>query len=305
MVAQQEISLPVDKAQSRWRSLNGIARLFRRDRSGLLGLVMFVVVVLAALLAPWLAPHDPLAQALQFSKLPPAWSAHGNWSFVLGTDTLGRDLLSRVIYGARVSITVAFFGVLIACTLGMIIGLIAGYVGGWVDNVITGAVNLLLALPYLLFVVFIAAVLGQSLLNVILIFGIADAPIFARITRGEVLRLKGSAHVESAISIGAGQWRVLFKHILPVLLGPLVTVATFEMSGMIFYEAGLSFLGLSVPPSVPSWGNMLSNGRLYLTVAPWIATFPGLAIMFTSLGINLLGDWLRDAMDPRMRRTEK
>ena len=262
-----------------------------------------MAVVLTALLAPWLAPHDPLAQALKYSKLPPAWLAQGNWSYVLGTDNLGRDILSRVMYGARVSITVGFFGVLIAGTLGMIIGLIAGYAGGRIDNVIMGAVNLVLALPYLLFVVFIAAVLGQSLLNVILIFGIMDAPIFARVTRGEVLRIKRSAHVESAVSIGAGQRRILFKHILPNLLGPLVTVATFEMSGMILYEAGLSFLGLSVPPSVPSWGNMLSNGRLYLTTAPWIATFPGLAIMFTSLGINLLGDWLRDAMDPRMRRT--
>ncbi len=292
-------------AHAWWGKLLGAARLLRRDRSGLLGFLMVVTVVFAALFAPILAPHDPLAQALKFSKLPPAWTAGGNPAFLLGTDNLGRDIFSRIIYGARVSITVSFFGVLIACLLGMLIGLVAGYAGGRVDAILTGGVNLVLALPYLLFVVFIAAVLGRSLLNVILIFGITDAAIFARVTRGEVLRTKESLHVESAISIGARQGRVLSRHILPLLLGPLITLATFEMSGMIFYEAGLSFLGLSVPPSVPSWGNMLASGRQYLTSAPWIATFPGLAIVFASLGMNLLGDWLRDVMDPRMRRVKK
>ena len=229
---------------------------------------MVLAVVLTALFAPILAPHNPLEQALRFSKLPPVWWEGGNPDYLLGTDNLGRDILSRVIYGARVSLTVGFFGVLIASALGMTVGLIAGYMGGRIDTFLTGIVNLLLALPYLLFVVFIAAVLGRSLLNVILIFGITDAPIFARITRGEVLRIKESLHVESAVSIGVGQKRVLLNHILPLLIGPLITVATFEMSAMIFYEAGLSFLGLSVPPSVPSWGNMLSNGRQYLTVLP-------------------------------------
>jgi ABC-type dipeptide/oligopeptide/nickel transport system permease subunit len=168
-----------------------------------------------------------------------------------------------------------------------------------------GGVNLILALPYLVFVVFIAAILGRSLLNVILIFGFTDIPIFVRITRGEVLRLRESGFVESARSIGAGNLRIIFDHILPNLLGPLITIATFEMSAMIFYEAGLGFLGLSVPPSVPSWGNMLATGRKYLTIYPWIATFPGLAIVFTGLGMNLFGDWLRDALDPRMRRMKR
>ena len=166
-------------------------------------------------------------------------------------------------------------------------------------------VNLVLSLPYLLFVVVIAAILGRSLFNVILIFGITDAPIFARTTRGEVLRIRESGYVESAVGIGAGSWRIIFDHILPNLIGPLITVATFEMSAMIFYEAGLSFLGLSVPPNVPSWGNMLSAGRGYLQAAPWLTTFPGLAIMLTSLGMNLLGDWLRDVLDPRLRRIRK
>jgi ABC-type dipeptide/oligopeptide/nickel transport system permease subunit len=271
----------------------------------MLGLIIFFSVVIAALFSPQLAPYDPLKQDLRNNKLPPAWSAEGTWEHPLGTDNLGRDILSRIIYGTRVSLTVGFFGVLIAATLGMIIGAIAGYMGGRVDSAIMSLINLILSLPYLLFVVFIAAVLGRSLLNVILIFGITDSPIFARVTRGEVLRIRKSGYVESAISAGARWPRIIFDHIFPNLIGPLITLATFEMSAMIFYEAGLGFLGLSVPPSVPSWGNMLSNGRKYLTSASWIAAAPGLAIMYTSLGMNLLGDWLRDVLDPRLRRARR
>jgi len=280
-------------------------RFLWRDRSGVIGLVMFLVVVFAAVFAPLVAPYDPLEQNLRDAKMPPAWYAEGSWEHPLGTDNLGRDLLSRIIYGARVSLTVGFFGVLIAAGLGLVFGALAGYLGGRVDAAIMGVVNLILALPYLLFVVVIAAILGRSLINVILIFGITDSPIFARVTRGEVLRIRQSGYVESAISAGAGTGRIIFDHIIPNLIGPLITLATFEMSAMIFYEAGLGFLGLSVPPSVPSWGNMLAAGRKYLTSYPWITTWPGLAIMWTSLSMNLLGDWLRDVLDPRLRRARK
>ncbi len=285
--------------------LGYLARLLGRDKGGILGLALFVLVVVAALFAPQITPHDPLQQKLSISKQPPAWVEGGSWDYVLGTDNLGRDILSRIIYGSRVSLTVGFFGVLIAGGLGLVIGLISGYAGGRVDGVIMAVVNVVLALPYLLFVVFIAGVLGRSLFNVIMIFGITDAPIFARVARGEVLRIRESGYVESAVSIGAKPLRIIFDHILPNLIGPLLTVATFEMSAMIFYEAGLSFLGLSVPPSVPSWGNMLEAGRKYLTIAPWIATFPGVAIMLASLSMNLVGDWLRDVLDPRLRRAKK
>ena len=280
-------------------------RFLWRDRSGVIGVVIVSSVVFAAIFAPWIAPHDPLQQDLRNNKLPPAWTAEGTWDHPFGTDNLGRDIFSRIVYGARVSLTVSFFGVLIAATLGIVLGAIAGYMGGRVDSVIMGFVNLILALPYLLFVVFIASILGRSLINVILIFGITDAPIFARVTRGEVLRMRESGYVESAISAGARWPRIIFDHIFPNLIGPLITLATFEMSAMILYEAGLGFLGLSVPPTIPSWGNMLASGRKYLTSAPWIAAFPGLAIMYTSLGMNLLGDWLRDVLDPRMRRSRK
>jgi ABC-type dipeptide/oligopeptide/nickel transport system permease subunit len=288
-----------------WPKLVYVGRLLWRDKAGMLGLIMFLIVVAAAISAEWISPHEPLKQNLRLAKRPPAWSEKGNISHPLGTDNLGRDILSRIIHGSRVSLTVGFFGVLIAGTLGMVIGLIAGYSGGRVDAAIMGGVNMILALPYLVFVVFIAAILGRSLINVILIFGFTDIPIFVRITRGEVLRMRESGFVESALSIGAGRKKILFDHILPNLLGPLITIATFEMSAMIFYEAGLGFLGLSVPPSVPSWGNMLATGRKYLTIYPWIATIPGLAIVFTGLGMNLLGDWLRDVLDPRLRRVKR
>ena len=291
-----------NSASGSWQSL---LQLLLRDRAGLLGLLLFLLVVITAILAPWLAPHAPTEQSLKISKLPPAWMAKGTWDYPLGTDTLGRDLFSRILYGSRVSLTVGFFGVLIAGGLGLIVGMLAGYAGGRVDSTIVTINNIIVALPYLLFVVFIAGVLGRSLVNVILIFGITDAPIFVRVVRGEVLRIRKSVYIESAVSVGAPQGRILFTHILPNLIGPLLTVATFEMSAMIFYEAGLGFLGLSVPPSVPSWGNMLEAGRQYLQNYWWIATLPGVAIILTSLGMNLLGDWLRDALDPRLRRVKK
>jgi ABC-type dipeptide/oligopeptide/nickel transport system permease subunit len=282
-----------------------LGRLLWRDRSGLIGLLMFLVVVFCAVFAPLIAPYDPLEQNLRDAKMPPAWYAEGSWEHPLGTDNLGRDLLSRVIYGSRVSLMVGFFGVLIASTLGLVLGAVAGYLGGRVDGAIMGVINLILSLPYLLVVVVVAAALGRSLINVILIFGVTDTPIFARVTRGEVLRMRQSGYVESAICAGVRTRNVIFDHIVPNLIGPLITLATFEMSAMIFYEAGLGFLGLSVPPSVPSWGNMLAAGRKYLTSYPWMSTWPGLAIVWTSLSMNLLGDWLRDVLDPRLRRARK
>ncbi len=292
---------PVDESPFQ-QQLRFFWRALRRDRSGMIGLGLFLLIVLTAIFAPQIAPHDPLEQNLRVAKTPPAWTAEGSWEYPLGTDNLGRDLFSRIVYGSRVSMLVGFFGVLIAAGIGLSVGLVSGYLGGRPDNLIMTVVNILLALPYLLFVVFIAALLGRSLLNVILIFGITDSPIFVRIARGEVLRLREAEYVQAAHSLGSRTGRILLRHILPNLIGPLITVATFEMSAMIFYEAGLGFLGLSVPPSVPSWGNMLSVGRKYLTTQPWIATFPGVAIMVTALAMNLLGDWLRDTLDPRTRK---
>lgn len=295
--------LKVEKTS--WDRVKYYGRFLWRDRSGMLGMFMFSIVVLAAIFAPVITIYDPLDQNLADSKIPPAWNDGGDSTHPFGTDNLGRDIYSRVIYGARVSLTVGFIGVMISITIGVFLGAVAGYVGGKLDAIIMAPINLVLSLPYMLFVVFIAAVLGRSLVNVILIFGITNAPIFARVTRGEVLRMRESAFVESAICAGARSLRIIFDHIMPNLIGPIITLATFEVSAMIFYEAGLGFIGLSVPPSVPSWGNMLAAGRQYLTSYPWFTTFPGLAIMFTAMGMNLLGDWLRDVMDPRLRRSRR
>ena len=303
LLPQPAARLAEAKPESRADRLAYGVRLLLRDRSGTLGVAMFAVLVFASVMAPFITIHDPTDQDLHSAKLPPAWMAKGRAEFPLGTDSLGRDLYTRIVYGSRVSLTVGFFGVLIAGSLGLVVGLISGYSGGRVDTAIMGLVNVVLALPYLLFVVVIASVLGRSLFNVIWIFGITDAPVFVYIARGEVLRLRESGFVESARSIGAPRWRILFDHILPNLIGPLMTVATFEMSAMIFYEASLGFLGLSVPPEVPSWGNMLEAGRQFLQNLPWIATFPGLAIVFASLGMNLMGEWLRSVLDPRLRRS--
>lgn len=288
----------------RTRGLQRFVKLILRDPAGLVGLVLVLGLVVVAVFAPQLAPHDPLAQNLSDAKLPPVFSDGGTWDYPLGTDRLGRDVLSRIIFGARVSVTVGFFGAAIAVVLGMLIGLIAGFVGGRLDKLLMSLVDLVLSVPYLIVVIVVAAVLGRSLFNVVMLFGVTASPLFARTTRGEVLRLREAGFVAAARATGARTPRILASHVLPNLVGPLLTLATFEMSAMIFYEAGLSFLGLSVPPNIPSWGNMLDSGRRSLfTGLPWLSIFPGLAIAITGLSMNLLGDWLRDVLDPRIRRS--
>jgi len=274
-------------------------RLLRRDAAGMTGFTLVVAIVATAILAPWIAPYGPTEGDFLSARLPPAWMDGGSSAHLLGTDQLGQDVFSRIVYGTRVSLLVGGLGALLAVSIGVTLGLLAGYFGGWFDSLVTGFTNLLLSIPYLVLVIVIATVLGRSLTNVILLFGITGSPIFVRVTRGEVLRLKRMAYVEAAVGLGASAGRIIPMHLLPNLAGPLLTLATFEVSAMIFYEAGLGFLGLSVPPSEPSWGNMLSLGRQFLTIYPWLAIFPGVAIAITALGINLFGDWLRDALDPR------
>lgn len=270
-----------------------------RSPSGVVGVLIVLTVVTAAVFAPWIAPHDPGQANFLSARTPPVWNVDGSATHLLGTDQLGQDLFSRIVYGARVSLLVGVLGALTAVTLGVTLGLLAGWFEGWVDSLVSGFTNLLLSVPYLVLVIVIATVLGRSLTNVILLFGVTSTPVFIRFARGEALRIKQLMYVEAAKGMGASAWRIVPKHLLPNMIGPLATLATFEVSAMIFYEAGLGFLGLSVPPEVPSWGNMLSLGRRFLTTHPWMAIFPGLAIAFTTLGINLLGDWLRDELDPR------
>ncbi len=276
-----------------------LARLLRKDAAGMVGLSLILVILMAAIFAPWLTPYGPTEGDFMSARLPPAWMDGGSSAHLLGTDQLGQDVFTRIVYGSRVSLMVGFLGALLAVSIGVTLGLLAGYFGGWLDTIITAFTNLLLSIPYLVLVIVIATVLGRSLTNVILLFGVTGSPVFIRVTRGEVLRLKRLAYVEAAVGLGATAGRIIPQHLLPNLVGPLATLATFEVSAMIFYESGLGFLGLSVPPEIPSWGNMLSLGRQFLTIYPWLAIFPGVAIALTTLGINLFGDWLRDALDPR------
>ena len=285
-VAARPMTRPLTKPRSRGLGSRGSLR-------ARLGTGLVLGLVLLALLASRIAPHPPNAQDLLHSQQPPAWLPEGTWTNLLGTDHLGRDVLSRLIYGTRVSLIVGAGGLLVALGLGLSMGLVAGYLRGWVEEVAMRLCDVQLSLPYLLFVVAIVGVLGPSLGNVVLVFGIADFPLFARMTRGEALRLRAAAFVEAAVATGASQHRILVRHVLPNMAGVLAVVAAFEMAAMIIYEAGVGFLGLSVPPTVPSWGNMLADGRNYLTTSWWIATFPGVAILAATLGINLMGDWLR------------
>lgn len=267
----------------------------------MVGMALLLLVVASAVFAPYIAPFAPTEGSFTNARLPPAWHADGTSVHLLGTDQLGQDLFSRIIYGSRVSLLVGFLGALLAVTIGVTLGLLAGFFGGWTDKVVTSFTNLLLSIPYLVLVIVIATILGRSLTNVILLFGVTSSPVFIRVTRGEVMRLRKLSYVEAAVGLGAGPGRIIPRHILPNIIGPLATLATFEMSAMIFYESGLGFLGLSVPPDVPSWGNMLALGRRFLTIYPWMAIYPGVAIAITTLGINLLGDWLRDTIDPRAK----
>lgn len=280
---------------------NVYRQLFTNVNS-VVGIMILAIVVFCALFAEQVAPHD-LEGDFAYARLPEAWQVGGSPEFILGTNKLGQDLLSRIIHGARVSLVVSIFGVGLAVSIGVTLGLLSGYLGGWVDTVINSFVNLILSVPYLVLVIVIATVFGRSLLNVVLIFGLTDSPIFARLTRGEVLRIRSQEYVEAAQSLGAKHHRVILFHILPNLIGSLITLATFEMSQMIIYESGLSFLGLSVPPEIPSWGNLLREGTQAsaFIIFPWLAVYPGLAITYTALAVNLVGDRLRDILDPRLR----
>jgi ABC-type dipeptide/oligopeptide/nickel transport system permease subunit len=281
------------------RQRQSLLRTLLRQPGARIGLVILLLFAFVAVFAEQVAPYSIQQGDLASARKPPAWLPNGSLQHLLGTDQLGQDVFSRVVYGTRVSLSVSFLGVALAVLLGLTLGTLAGYVGGWVDRAISAGVNLLLSVPYLIVVLVAAAILGRSLLNVILIFGITDAPVFIRLVRGEVLRIRSTEFITAAHSIGAGHLWIIREHVLPNVFSYVVALATFEMSAMIFYEAGLSFLGLSVPPSVPSWGNMLSLGRNFLPVLPWVSIVPGLAIALLSLGVNLFGEGLQKALDPR------
>jgi peptide/nickel transport system permease protein len=273
-----------------------LMRAVRRMRIAGVGLAVLTLALLAALLAPWIAPHDPSAVAL-VDRLVPQFSA----GHVLGTDPLGQDVLSRVIYGARVSLLVGFSAVAISGMLGVTLGLLSGFFGGWADAVIMRIGEVQLAFPTIILYVAVMATLGPGLEKLIAVIGVVGWVQYARIERAMTLSLRELEYVQAARALGASSGWIMLRHILPNTLGPLTVVASFGLASTMVIEASLSFLGLGVPPSVPSWGSMLADGRDYLRAGWWVATFPGVALTLCVLAVNLLGDWLRDELDPLLK----
>jgi peptide/nickel transport system permease protein len=286
---------------SRKRMPRALASLFA-NRLATFGAFILILVVAGALLAPIVAPHDPNAQMLVDNRQPGFWSSEGSTNYLLGTDSLGRDIFSRILYGAQISLLVGLASVALAGAIGVTLGLIAGFYGRFIDDVIMRVADIFLAIPLILFAIAILAVLGTGLQNVILTLGIVTWVTYGRVVRGQVLSWKEKEFVEAARSIGARDISIMLKHILPNTFAPIIVIASFAVAAAILTEATLSFLGLGVPPSVPTWGGMVDRGRdNILTGEWWIYTFPGLAIMLTVLAVNVIGDWLRDYLDPRMR----
>jgi peptide/nickel transport system permease protein len=271
-----------------------LRRLMRR-RGAMIGLCVVVFFVTIAILAPTVAPHDPLQTSWSDVRKAPT-AAH-----IFGTDEIGRDVASRVIWGARASLLAGLVSVCISLSLGVPIGLLAGYVGGWVDALISRMTDAMLACPFLILAIALAAFLGPSLTNAMIAIGISATPVFVRLTRAQVLSVKVEDYVEAARAVGNSHLRIALRHILPNVVAPLIVQATLAIAAAVIAEASLSFLGLGQQPPAPSWGSMLNTAKNYIDNAPWMAIWPGLSIFLLVLSFNLLGDGLRDALDPRHR----
>jgi peptide/nickel transport system permease protein len=275
--------------------LRGIWRVIWRSKLAFAGLVIIAVLVFLAIFGPSIAPYDPNDLNVRTRTLAPSLS------HPFGTDDRGRDVLSRVLYGARVSLKVGVIAVGISAVAGTILGAISGYVGRWTDEILMRVTDVMFAFPGILLAIAIVAVLGPSVSNAMIALGIVYTPIFARITRGAALAIRGEVFIEAAKAVGAGPLRIIARHMLPNMLAPIIVEATLSLAFAILAEAALSFLGLGTPPPAPSWGRMLSEGRDYMQDAWWMGLFPGLAIVLTVMGFNFLGDGLRDALDPRLK----
>jgi ABC-type dipeptide/oligopeptide/nickel transport system permease subunit len=288
-------SLPV-KASSPFRRNMAV---FAENRLAVGSAVVVVLFVIMAIAAPLIAPHDPNATDLFRRLQPPAWQEGGDWSFVLGCDALGRDILSRIVYGARISIFIGASVILVATTVGIAAGLAAGYLRGWVDVVISRLVDILLGFPYLIFAIGLMAMMGPGLLNIIMALAYKEWVIPCRVVRGETLAARELEYVEAARALGASSRHIMLKEILPNILSPVIVVSTIRIAHVIILEASLSFLGLGVQPPTASWGSMVADGRAFILEAWWVSTFPGVAILLLVLAINVASQGLRDAFDPR------
>ena len=276
---------------------------FKESKGGLWGLGFLAIVLFCVVFADVIAPFDPSLQNRDALLLPPVWTEAGHWPYILGTDAVGRDMLSRLIYGARYSMFIGFVVVSLAVVIGTLLGLLAGYYSGWLDTLIMRLMDVILAFPSLLLALGLVAVLGPGLLNAMYAIALVMLPHFVRLTRANVLSEKNRDYVVASRIVGAGNWRLMFKTILPNCMAPLIVQATLSFSNAILDAAALGFLGMGAQPPLPEWGAMLAEAREFISRAWWVVTFPGLAILLTVLSINLVGDALRDALDPRMRRS--
>lgn len=291
---------PDDARPGRRReSLAVLGRLLRKP-AAIASLVVIGLAVLCALVPDLVAPHDPYRQTLALRLKPPAFLADGVEGFPLGTDHLGRDILSRIVHGARVTLTVSLLAVIVSGAVGTALGLLSGFLGGRTDAVIQRLIEIQLAFPVVLLVIALVAVVGPSLLNLIILMGISAWPRFSRVVRGSVLTVRNLEYVEAARAIGASKLRIMARHILPNILAAIVIYASFELARMILLEATLSFLGLGVQPPTPTWGGMINDGKKYLSISIAVSIFPGIAIAAIILAFNMLGDELRDALDPQL-----
>lgn len=271
-------------------------RRLMHHRVGVLGLAIILVLLILALFAPWLAPHDPNYSELADKLIPPFTEGH-----LLGTDQLGRDILSRLIYGSRISLSIGLYASVISGVIGVLVGLVAGFYGRWIDTILMRLVDVQLSFPFILLALFLSGILGAGFTNLLITLVITSWVQYARLARGEVLALREKEFVTAAYALGMRPVRIMLHHILPNIITPVIVVTSLNLAQLIVAEAAISFLGFGVQPPQISWGNMLAEGRDYLINAWWLATFPGVALAFAALGVNLTGDWLRDTLDPRLK----
>lgn len=289
--------LPVDQKPTRMKRLAAILRAAPK-----IPLLLVSVFLVTALLADLIAVHSPTEVVLPQRLIPPMGLEGGSWDHPLGTDALGRDILTRIIYGARTSLVVAFLTIVVAGCVGAALGIAAGYFGGWFDSVVGRVIDLSLAFPVILLAILLVMVLGPNTTNLVLAVSLVLWARFARVIRGEVLQVVTNEYIALARISGASNLRIMYRHVLPNVTPTLIVILTFQVGWIIIVEATLSFLGAGVPPPTPAWGSMVADGRNWVTTAWWVSAFPGAAITLVVLAFNLLGDWLRDALDPRLRQ---